>query len=187
MKTLIALQSNEPVGYLVVSHAANRPGLVEAGGEKAAVETLVNSVLAELDDETELSAYAHLTPTVLGELLEDRMAGHGDRLATDSMMVRINDVRGFMEKISPWLEKRNAGTVRKFSVGITDTADLIGFEFTERGLKLGSDRWNAHVEMSLREFTSIVFGAHPERSVDVPDILKDLFPFYFPIWQLDHS
>jgi hypothetical protein len=87
---------------------------------------------------------------------------------------------------APWAEQANAGTVRKFSVGITDSAGLVDFEFTGRGLKLGSDRLDAHVEMSLREFTSIVFGAHPGRPVDVPGILN-LFPFYFPIWKLDHS
>ena len=103
------------------------------------------------------------------------------------MMVRINDVGGFMGKISPFLRQTNAGSVGNFSVGISDSAGVVGFEFTERGLKLGSDRLDAHLEVSRREFISIVFGAHPERPVEVPDLLKDLLPFYFPIWQLDHS
>jgi len=186
MITLVALQGDEPIAYLLVSRAVNRPGLVEAGGEKAAVETLVEHVLAELDDHTELTAYANLTPTVLGDLLEEKMP---ERKApgTANMMIRINDVPSIMEKISPWLEQKNAGAVRKFSIHITDSAKLISFEFTERGLKLGSDRLDTHVEISLRKFTSIVFGAHPERPVDVPDMLRDVFPFYFPIWELDHS
>ncbi len=186
MKTLIALQNNEPIGYLLVSRATNKPGLVEAGGEKAAVETLVNNVLNELDEKTALKVHGNLTPTVLGELFEERMPERRTPVTDGGMMIRINDVCRFMGKLAPWLEQTNAGTARKFSVGITDTADLVGFEFTGRGLKLGSDRLDAHVELSLREFTSIVFGAHSERPVDVPDILS-LFPFSFPIWELDHS
>jgi len=186
MKTLIALQNNEPVGYLLVSRATNRPGLLEAGGEKTAVETLVNNVLDELDDKTALEVHGNLTPTVLGELFEERMPERRTPVTDGGMMIRINDVCRFMGKIAPWLEQTNAGTVRKFSVGITDTAGLVDFEFTGQGLKLGSNRLDAHVEMSLREFTSIMFGAHPERPVEVPDMLN-LFSFYFPIWELDHS
>jgi hypothetical protein len=103
------------------------------------------------------------------------------------MMVRTNNVRGFMERISPWLEQRNAGTVRRFSIYIRDTAELISFEFSRLGLTLGNNSSGERLEFSLRELTSIVFGAHSERPVNTPDMLGDLFPFYFPIWQLDHS
>ncbi|MBI4024957.1 MAG: GNAT family N-acetyltransferase [Verrucomicrobia bacterium] len=56
MKTLIALRNGIPTGYLVVSKALNKPGLLEAGGEESAVETLVKRALLKesVRDETRL-------------------------------------------------------------------------------------------------------------------------------------
>ncbi len=186
-KTLIALKDDKAVGYLMVSDSINKPGLVEAGGEKEAVETLINYALSELDDETTLQAYANLSPTVMGDLFEERLPNRKDITTATGMMVRINNASDFLNNIKSWLEQKNAGAVRRFSISITDTSEVVSFNFSEQGLELGSDCMDTNLTISQQELASIVFGPHPEYPVDTPEVLKDLFPLYFPIWQLDHS
>ncbi|MCF6175751.1 MAG: GNAT family N-acetyltransferase [Victivallaceae bacterium] len=185
--TLIALQDNRPVGYLMFSKSVNKPGIVEAGGDKAAVETLVNRALFELNAETEHNVYANLTPTVLGELFEDKLSDRRFAIDNTGMMIRLNDTYGFMQKIAPFLEQKNGDISKKFSVKLTDRAELISFDFTEQGLNLGREQYESHIELSSLDFVSIIFGAHPTYPIEVPEFMQHLFPFYFPIWQLDHS
>ena len=91
------------------------------------------------------------------------------------------------ERISTWLVNRNAGADRAFSITVTDTGEKISFAFRRDTLELGGDALDPRLEISLRDLTSVVFGAHPERPVPVPPVLKGLFPFYFPIYILDRS
>ena len=186
IETLIALDAGRPAGYLMVSAAVNKPGLIEAGGDPAAVETLLHTALGRLAEDAEITAWANRTPTVLGDLLHQRMPDRRQPAAMHAM-IRINDVPAFLRSISPWLVSRNAGQQRAFSIGITDTEQTVSFEFSQDGLQLGSRGLPAHVDLSLRELTGIIFGPHPARPVDAPPCLADLFPFYFPIWILDHS
>ncbi|MCK5735363.1 MAG: hypothetical protein KAH21_02750, partial [Spirochaetaceae bacterium] len=185
--TLIALRNNKPVGYLMVSRSINKPGLVEAGGEKTAVETLIHKVLSGLEGEKKMTVYDNLTPTVLGALFEEKLPERRYSITATGMMIRINNLFSLMKSLIPHLERANAGAKRAFSLGITDSAELISFKFSTQGLELGRSRLDEHFELSLQELTAIVFGAHSGHSVTVPDVLKELFPFYFPIWQLDHS
>jgi hypothetical protein len=46
--------------------------------------------------------------------------------------------------------------------------------------------------LTRRELTQLIFGAHPaakpvECSGMTGEILQTIFPFYVPIWELDHS
>ena len=70
---------------------------------------------------------------------------------------------------------------------MTDTAEQIGFRSTSEGLVLGQDRLERHYELTRRELTSLVFGPHPVRGEETAGIETPLFPFYFPLWQLDQS
>ena len=90
-------------------------------------------------------------------------------------------------QVEPGLSFPLQSPENEFSVTIGDTGEVVSFEFTDTGLRLGQRHCDTHFEMSSRIFTSIVFDAHPEQSVEVPDELRELFPFYFPIWELDHS
>ena len=186
MRTLIARRKEALAAYLVVSNALNKPGLIEAGGDEAALETLVNRALSELKGDQYFDAYDNLTETVLGKLLQRKMPERR-QASTKSMMVRINNFPAFFPKIARWLEKKNAGASREFSLGLTGTNEVVGFRFTKVGLALTANRLKQHLEMSQQELTAAVFGAHPARPTTPPEITRDLFPLYFPIWLLDHS
>ncbi len=184
--TLIALEQDQPAGYLMISSASNKHGLVEAGGTVSALETLLQHALSGLKPEESIEAYDNLTRTELGAVLQGNFSDR--RLVYEkSMMIRINQPTGFLRRIAPWIESRNGGVSREFSLNITDAQEQISFRFSESGLQLGEERFANHLETTRRELTSWVFGAHPARPSSRPNILSRLFPFYFPIWQLDQS
>lgn len=187
METLFALHDGRPVAYLVVSRASNKPGLLEAGGDAGTVEALVRHALLELEGDAVLDGHANLTPSVLGDVLHERMPERRQPNLGGHQMMRINNVRAFMARISTWLVGRNADAPRAFSITVTDTGETISFEFREDTLALGAEAPEPRLVMSLRDLTSVVFGSHPERPVPVSPVLKGLFPFYFPIYVLDHS
>jgi len=187
-KVLISIKNEQALGYLIVSDSINKPGLVEAGGDESAVGTLIFKVLNEIDDGVKLKVYANLTPTILGDIFEERLPDRRFSNTATGMMVRINNVFNFMSGIKYHLEKVSAGgTAESFSLEITDTSELVSFNFIESGLVLGRETLELNIKLTLQEFTSVVFGSHRERMFKVPPPLEPFFPLYFPIWQLDHS
>ena len=186
MHTLVAEADGSATGYLIVSDAGNKPGLIEAGGSVEAVETLYSHALRNLPEGGQIQSYDPLTGSTAGRLLERKLPGRR-QLTTKSMMIRINCPAAFLRKIRPWLERRTGSGGEEFSIGVTDTAEQISFRSTEEGLILGQERLERHYELSRRELTSLVFGPHPVRGEETAGIETPLFPFYFPLWQLDQS
>ena len=104
MKTFLALRAGVPVGYLVLSNAINKPGIIEACGDDHAIETLLHRILSELGDDQAVCAYAYLTETVLGNLIDEKMPQRKQPISS-AMMIRINDIVGFFNKVaSYWTE-----------------------------------------------------------------------------------
>lgn len=186
-QTQLALRDDRLVAYLMYGSGANKPGLTEAGGDTAGVETLLHHALSSLDEDTHLDACDNLSPTVLGDLLHERLPERRVPMSFGHMMIRINDTGRFMENISGYLERKNAGAERSFSLEVTETGETVSFEFAAGGLDLGTRPLESHLNLSRRELTSIVFGPHPERPAVIPEVLQDFFPIYFPVWVLDHS
>jgi len=96
-------------------------------------------------------------------------------------------VRRFFEAIRPWLEQRNGGRERRFSLEVADTGEVVSLDFAAHGLQLGDQPQTDHVLLTRQQWTSVVFGEHLSRRVVIPPSLRDLFPFYFPLWILDQS
>ena len=186
MHTLVAEKGGTATGYLIVSGAGNKPGLIEAGGSMEAVETLYSHALRRLPEGSTIQTYDPLTGSTAGRLLERTFPGRR-QLTAKSMMIRINGPTAFLCKIRPWLERRTGSGGEEFSIGVTDAADQISFRSTREGLVLGQERLGRHFELTRRELTSLVFGPHPVRGDESTGIETRLFPFYFPLWQLDQS
>jgi len=187
MKSLIALHHGAAQAYLMVSEAINKPGLIEGGGDEKALETLMHVALKQLKEESYFQAYGYLTPSRLGDLLEKKMPQTRKTAEWGHMMVRINNISVFFTKIATWLEQKNSSIEQEFSLRLKDSGEVVSFVFSGNKLKLGQDILGQHREISRQELTSVIFGPHPERPVETPKIMSDLFCFYFPIWELDHS
>ena len=105
MHTLVTEEGGTATGYLIVSDAGNKPGLIEAGGSVEAVETLYSHALHNLPEGGQIQSYDPLTGSTAGLLLERKLPGRR-QLTTKSMMIRINCPAAFLHKIRPWLERR---------------------------------------------------------------------------------
>lgn len=188
MKTLFALQEGRVSAYLIVSQAVNKPGLLEGGGTATGLQTLLHHTLNQWPDDDPIPAYAYLSPSVLGDLLEQTIPERREPWG-NNMMIRMNSVPRFFEKIAPWLDQKSKNKqIAPFSLEVTDTQEFISFDFTERGLRLGNNKRSRHIALTRQTLTSLLFGEHLARRVVAPnDIFCDLFPLYFPIWIMDSS
>ena len=186
MHTLMVREDGTATGYLIVSGAGNKPGLIEAGGSAEAVETLYSHALREFPEGSQVQSYEPLTGSTAGRLLERNLPGRR-QLTTKSMMIRINCPTAFLHKIRPWLERRTGSGGEEFSIDVTDAAERISFRSTRKGLILGRERLAQHFALTRRDLTALVFGPHPVRGEEPTGIKTPLFPFYFPLWQLDQS
>jgi len=187
MKTLMAQRDSKAGAYLIVSDAANKPGLVEGGGDPGGLETLVHEALGQLGPGESRLAYDYLSGSVLGQLLERKMPDRRTPMVAGPQMVRINDFRSFLQAISSFLVKKNSGKLDGFSMRFTDADEIIELRFSENTLTFGNTRHMNHFCMSRQEWTGVIFGDHPERPITTPPELEHIFPYYFPIWMLDHS
>jgi predicted N-acetyltransferase YhbS len=98
MRTLLAIRQGRPQGYLVASRSINKPGLIEAAGDRQAIETLIHHALAALPPDAWVEAHANRTPTLLSTVLDRRLPWR--RTAEPAgMMVRINDLAPVLRAI----------------------------------------------------------------------------------------
>ncbi|MFD0961121.1 GNAT family N-acetyltransferase [Paenibacillus chungangensis] len=161
MKTLLAVRNGIPTAYLVVSQAVNKPGLIEGGGDENSLESLLHFVLQGLGDTASITGYAYLTSSVLGNVLERKLASKRRIMDEAPMMIRINQKEKFIGKISKLIECKNQGR----GWGLSHQ-DLMG--------------------MSRRDLTSVLFGRYGDGPVQ-PAERSERFPLAFPIWLLDRS
>jgi hypothetical protein len=100
MRVLVAHRDRAVAGYLIVSDAINKPGLIEAGGDEAAVETLVRAALGARPAGTTIDAPLLRAPTVLAAVVERAVPGRR-RVVMDGLMVRVNDVEALLGAPAP--------------------------------------------------------------------------------------
>ncbi len=187
LKTLLALRENQPAAYLCVSASSNKAGIIEGAGDPPALETLMQHALTQLEDDEPVRVHTPSCPTVLEALmrraLPDRKPGSGD-----NMMVRINDVPGFLRKIAPWLARQHGDGSASVSIHITDADQTVALDFADGTMTVCAQRRPQHVQMSRRALTAAIFGPHEACPHEPPPAeLARLFPFTFPIWVLDRS
>lgn len=186
MQTWLALDGEQVVAYLVVSLASNKFGLIEGGGAESGLQTLLHHALRKWAGTEPIPVYGYLTPSVLGDLLERTLPERREPRASN-MMIRINQVRPFLEKIRPWLAQKGNTREDAFSLYVADTNETIAFLFSKEGLQLGAEPQAHHAVLTRQQLTSVLFGEHLARRVSVPAFAAELFPFYFPLWVLDSS
>ena len=131
---------------------------------------------------TTIDALLSFTPTAMKNLL-DRMSA-GEKLpleespAIGQQMIRINDVTDFLTKIQGFLKENLSkieGTISLFW----------------GNLRFLDQQAENNASLSRREITRFVFGSHPTADpIELPAPLKQvsekIFPYYFPIWDIDH-
>ena len=195
VSTTLALDAGEPVAYLVIGEGFNKPGLIEGGGDPAGLETLVRRSLDRLEPGHGIQAPVPLTSSPLGRLLEARRPDarrpveEGDGIGYQ--MMRVNSVAGLMNAIRGHLRSRAAGLDAEISLSCPDSGESVGLTFRGGDVEIGAGPLAHDVELSRRDVARLVFGPHCAAkafAVDGPagDVFRTVFPYYFPIWELDH-
>ncbi len=192
--TRVALADGEVAGYLCVGSGRNKPGLNEAGGSAAAVEALVAEAVRS---HAPVQAVTNLQPTVLDELLADRVGSTRQPKARASgvgfQMIRINSLDLLLRSIEGHLRSRAAGLFGAVALECTDTGERVTLEFGGGEVRFVDDAPAAErVTLTERQMVQLIFGGHSScEPLDLPekaaDLLDRVFPFYFPIWELDRS
>ena len=195
VSTSLALEGGEPVAYLVVGEGLNKPGLIEGGGDPAGLETLVGLSLDRLEPGRDIQTPVPLTSSPLGRLMEARKPDARrpveEGAGVGYQMMRVNSVAGLMNAMRGHLRSRSEGIDAELSLSCPDTGESVGLAFRGGDVEIGPGRRGDAVELSRRDIARLVFGPHrAARPVEIDglpgDVFRAVFPFYFPIWELDH-
>jgi GNAT superfamily N-acetyltransferase len=195
VSTYLATAGGEPVAFLVIGEGVNKPGLIEGGGDLAGLEALVRWALELLPEGGERQVPVPLTPSPLGRLMEARLPAARQPVEEAAgigyQMMRVNSVEKLMNGIRHHLRSRSEGLDVDMTLVCTDSGESVGLAFRDGDVEISPGRRGAEVALTRREIAQLVFGPHrASQPLDLDgvadDVLNNVFPFYFPIWELDH-
>ena len=194
--TFLAMRDEEVAAYLIFGEGVNKPGLIEGGGDIQGLETLVKHILVERKADSEIQVLLPLVPSDLGRLIEERKPRCGrpieEAKGVGYQMMRVNSLEKLLRQIVDHLRGRSAGVHGEVCLVCRETEEAVTLKFHDGEVDFSTERLAEAVVLSRRELTQLIFGAHPtaqpvECSGTTGEILQTIFPFYVPIWELDHS
>lgn len=195
-ETLLATRGKEVTAYMTFGEGVNKPGLIEGGGDKAGLETLVRHLLLDRPSESEIQVLLPLVPTTLGQLIEEKKPGSGRPIEEANgvgyQMMRINSLEKLLRQIEHHLRSKSAGIRGEVCLVCQETGEAATLRFRDGDVELSTERSADALVLTRRQLTQLIFGSHPaakpvEISGKTGKILQTIFPFYVPIWELDHS
>ena len=194
--TFLAMNGEEMVAYLMFGEGMNKPGLLEGGGDIAGLETLVKHVLLEREADSEIQVLLPLIPSSLGQLIEKKKPGSGrpieEAKGVGYQMMRVNSLEKLLRQIEHHLRSKSAGLHGDVCLVCRETEEAVTLKFRDGDVDLSTERSAEPIILTRRQLTQLIFGPHPaaklvEYSGRTGEILQTIFPFYVPIWELDHS
>ncbi len=195
-ETFLAMSSRKVVAYLIFGRGVNKPGLIEGAGDIAGLETLVRHHLSERSSDSEIQVLLPLVPTSLGELVEKKKPGSGQPIeearGVGCQMMRINSLEKLLRQMEHHLHSKSAGLRGEVCLVCDETEEAVTLRFRNGEVDFSTERLAEAVVLTRRELAQLIFGPHPaakpvECSGVTGEILQTIFPFYVPIWELDHS
>ncbi len=193
--TFLAVGERQPAAYLVFGEAVNKPGLIEGGGEPKALEALVRYVLRERIAEA-VQVWASLTPSTLGTLIEAKKPGTGrpveEGKGAGYQMMRVNSLEKLLRGIQNHLSGKATGLRGTICLACDEMDECVSLVFEDGTMDISYDRTSEPIALTRRQLTQLIFGGHAaleplSLGPAAGEILEQLFPYYFPIWGLDHS
>jgi predicted acetyltransferase len=194
--TFLAMNGGETVAYLMFGEGTNKPGLIEGGGDMAGLETLVRHVLLEREADSEIQVLLPLIPSSLGQLIEEKKPRTGrpieEAKGVGYQMMRVNSLEKLLRQIEHHLRSKSAGLHGDVCLVCRETEEAVTLKFRDGDVDLSTERSAEPIILTRRQLTQLIFGPHPaaklvEYSGRTGKILQTIFPFYVPIWELDHS
>ena len=194
--TFLAMSDGKLAAYLIFGEGVNKPGLIEGGGETAGLETLVRHILLKRLNDSEIQVLLPLVPSSLGELIEEKKPGSGrpieEAKGVGYQMMRVNSLEKLLKQIENHIRSKSTGLRGEVCFVCRETDEAVTLKFHEGEVDLSTERLAEAVVLTRRQLTQLIFGAHPaakpvKYSGVTGEILNTIFPFYVPIWELDHS
>lgn len=191
----LAIKQAKVAAYLIFGEGINKPGIIEAGGSTAAVESILNTLLKD-PPHKEIEAQVPFTPTTLGKILQskklqtrlpiEQAKGHGYQ------MMRINSMDKFFRKITNYLNRKSAQLQGNICLVCKESGETVTLKLNKGCVDISNEPLLGKLILTRRQLAQLIFGHHPKAKPVTTNgkagkILKKLFPFYFPVWQLDHS
>jgi hypothetical protein len=184
----LAVDGDRVAASLLESRATNKPGILEAAGDRRAIEGLLRHVLERLAPDATIDVHTGFAPDGLAPLVGGPLAPTPAVPYDGNMMLRLNDPAAFLRSIRGWLAANRPPDARSVSIALTDIPETtVSIEWRAFGVAITSKRLPEHLELTRRELTSALFGAHPSVPVDVPAALAWFPRFHVPIPVLDRS
>lgn len=194
--TFLAMDGKELASYLIFGEGVNKPGLIEGGGTIEGLETLVKHVLLEREADSEIQVLLPLVPSNLGQLMREKKPGSErpieEAKGVGYQMMRINSLEKLLGQMVQHLRGRLAGVDGEVCLVCRETEESVTMKFGDGEVALSTERLLGAVVLTRRELTQLIFGVPPAakrvkcRGI-TGEILETIFPFYVPIWELDHS
>ena len=107
--------------------------------------------------------------------------------------MRVNSLSSLISKITGHLREQSASGVEGTACLVcVDDGDAVTITLRNGDAEVSTERSGQPVELTRRELTRLIFGPHPAGEPVTADgeageVLDAIFPFYFPVWELDHS
>ena len=194
--TYLATREHEVSAYLSFGEGVNKPGIIEAGGCRDALESLLRHTLLTHGKTQEIHAVVPLTATVLSNLLEEKKSsGRYPVEEADGVgpqMMRINSLGGLLRGITHFFESRSAGLNAEMRLVCGETGESVTIKLNDGTVEFSDESLPNEVVLSRRDLTKLIFGPYVSDQPlncdeDTGKALRTVFPYYFPIWELDHS
>ena len=194
--TFLAMQRNEVASYLMIGLGVNKPGLLEGGGDVEGLEALVRHALLERGSEEEVQVLVPLTPSGLGRLMEVKKPRTRRPIeeaeGVGNQMMRVNSLGDLLRQIGNHLRRKAAGLHGDVCLVCEETGEATTLKFRDGNVEVSSERLPEQLTLNRRQLAQLIFGPHPSASPlkfkgTAGKILQGIFPFYFPVWELDHS
>ncbi len=196
ISTYLAMKGQEVAAYLMLGEGMNKPGLIESGGPVEAVESLVRHVLRQRSAENEVQALVPLAPTILGRLLDAKLPARKrpieEAKGVGHQMMRMNSLEGLLRRIETYLQNASTGLDGDVRLVCKETGEGITLNFRNGNIRFSAEQIPDQMVLTRRQLVQLIFGAHPSAEPikchgPAGDILQRVFPYYFPIWELDHA
>ena len=193
--TYAAVSGGVMRGYLTYAEAVNKSGIIETGGNPAALEALVRHILLTKGVGKTIQVLSPRLPTTLGRLLAEKGIEGINPIEVAKgvgyQMARINNLRGFLEKIENHLRESFAGLHGDLTLVCKESEERATLKLNDGTVEFPTHDSPNWVVLSRRELVRLVFGPHRgAKAVVVNDpagkILSQLLPYHFTVWQIDH-
>ena len=194
--TFLAMRGEHMAAYLMFGEGVNKPGLIEGGGDMEGLATLVKHTLTEQNTNQEVQALVPLTLSGLGQLLEAKKPGSRrpieEAKGVGYQMMRINSLEKLVRQIENHLRRKSVGVHGDVCLVCNETGEAVTLKFRDGDVGISSNQSPEPVVLTRRQLAQLIFGSHPAVTQiacnsTVGEILHQIFPFYFPIWELDRS